>query len=72
VPVLILVLLVAFGLFLAADGQHAIGERYIEILLIDAWQLIASLLSAMSIFGDSVSELNRANGVRWEKSSNVF
>ena len=39
VPVLILVLLVAFGPFLATDGQHPIGECYIEILLIDAWQL---------------------------------
>src|SRR5436189_5301418 len=33
---------------------------------------IASLLSATSIFGDSRSELNRANGLRCEKSSNVF
>src|SRR5262249_20142894 len=39
VPVLILVLLVALGLFLAADGQQPIGECYVEILLIDAWQL---------------------------------
>jgi hypothetical protein len=30
------------------------------------------LLSATSIFGDNVSALNRANGVRCEKSSNVF
>src|SRR6266699_5734990 len=25
--------------FLAADGQHPIGECYIEILLVNAWQL---------------------------------
>jgi hypothetical protein len=39
VLILILVLFVALGPFLAADGQHSIGEGYIEILLIDAWQL---------------------------------
>jgi hypothetical protein len=38
VPVLILVLLFAFGLFLAADSQHVICQRYIDILLIDARQ----------------------------------
>jgi hypothetical protein len=31
-------LFVALGFF-AADGQHPIGECYIEILLVDAWQL---------------------------------
>ena len=49
VPVLILVLLVALGLFLTADGQHPIGECYIEILLStpgnSAVTSIASLLS---------------------------
>src|SRR5215472_3989308 len=39
VPVLVLVLLIARGLFLTADGQHPISERYVEIFLIDAWQL---------------------------------
>src|SRR5262245_34953359 len=39
VPVLILVLLVALGLFLTADGQHPISECYVEIFLINAWQL---------------------------------
>jgi hypothetical protein len=37
--ILVLVLFVALGPFLAADGQHPIGECHIEILLVDAWQL---------------------------------
>src|SRR5215472_14079129 len=39
VPVLVLVLFIARGLFLTADGQHPISECYVEIFLIDAWQL---------------------------------
>src|SRR5262249_14068533 len=39
VPVLVLVLLIARGLFLTADGQHPISECYVEIFLINAWQL---------------------------------
>src|SRR6516225_10529266 len=39
VPVLVLVLFIARGLFLTAEGQHPIGECYVEIFLINAWQL---------------------------------
>src|SRR5262249_31222734 len=46
VPVLILVLLVALGPFLAADGQHPIGECYVEIPLVDAWQFCSHPLTA--------------------------
>jgi hypothetical protein len=76
VPALILVLLVALGLFLTADGEHPIGERYVQILLIDARQLCGDFDRILALgnvdLRDSMSELNRANGVRCEKSSNVF
>src|SRR5262249_7041250 len=39
VPVLVLVLFITRGLFLAADSQHPISEGYFEILLFDARQL---------------------------------
>ena len=75
VPALILVLLVALGLFLTADGEHPIGERYVQILLIDARQLCGYFDRILALGNVDLrrqqSELNR-NGVRCEKSSNVF
>ena len=57
VPVLILVLLVALGLFLAADGQQPMASvtsrSFSSTPGNSAITSIASLLSAMSIFGDA-------------------
>ncbi len=73
VPVLILVLLVALGPRTVSNPLASVTSRsFSSTPGNSAITSIASLLSAMSIFGDSVSELNRANGVRCEKFSNVF
>jgi hypothetical protein len=66
VPVLVLVLFIARGLFLTADGQHPISECYVEIFLItpgnSAVTSIASLVSATSTFGESMSDLTARTG----------
>jgi hypothetical protein len=74
VPVLVLVLLVTLGPFLTADVSIPLASvtstSFSSTPGNSAVTSIASLLSATSIFG--MSEPNRANGLRCEKSSNVF
>jgi hypothetical protein len=73
-PVLILVLLVTLCLFLTADGQHSMGERYVDILLINARQLRHHFdrILALSNVDLRRQQVRGEPRERREKSSNVF